>query len=100
MFKVMMNDLEVYKQKADMSKELATFFSPFTPINQFSQEELFKQPQSRDKVLDMRQVIKGGQAERIKQMELELQNLRDVKRMNEKLQNDLKVQKDSYHTEK
>ena len=33
MFMVMMNDLEVYKQKADMSKELATFFSPFTPIN-------------------------------------------------------------------
>lgn len=32
MFKIMMNDLELYKQKADMSKELATYFSPFTPI--------------------------------------------------------------------
>jgi len=32
MFKVMMDDLENYKQKADMSKELATFFSPFAPI--------------------------------------------------------------------
>ena len=42
MFKVMMNDLENYKLKADMSKELATFFSPFAPIKQFSQEELFK----------------------------------------------------------
>jgi hypothetical protein len=31
-FKVMNDDLENYKQKADMSKELATFFSPFTPI--------------------------------------------------------------------
>ena len=31
-FKVMSDDLENYKQKADMSKELATFFSPFTPI--------------------------------------------------------------------
>lgn len=33
MFKVMMNDFTVYKEKADMSKELATFFSPFTPVN-------------------------------------------------------------------
>ena len=32
MFKVMMNDLELYKQKADMSKQLATYFSPFSPI--------------------------------------------------------------------
>ena len=32
MFKVMMSDLEAYKQKADMSKELATYFSPFSPI--------------------------------------------------------------------
>jgi hypothetical protein len=28
----MMGDLENYKVKADMSKELATFFSPFTSI--------------------------------------------------------------------
>lgn len=32
MFKVMMSDLETYKQKADMTKELATYFSPFSPI--------------------------------------------------------------------
>lgn len=36
MFKVMMNDLELYKQKADMSKQLATYFSPFSPIKTFS----------------------------------------------------------------
>jgi len=36
MFKIMMNDLELYKQKAEMSKELATYFSPFTPIQTFS----------------------------------------------------------------
>lgn len=29
MFKVMMNDLENYRIKANMSKELATYFSPF-----------------------------------------------------------------------
>lgn len=44
MFKVMMNDLETYQKKADMSKEMATFFSPFTSINQFSQKELAEQP--------------------------------------------------------
>ena len=32
MFKVMMSDLETYKQKADKTKELATYFSPFSPI--------------------------------------------------------------------
>jgi hypothetical protein len=32
-FKIMMNDLENYKHKAEMSKEYATFFSPFSPIN-------------------------------------------------------------------
>jgi hypothetical protein len=32
-FKVMMSDLENYKIKAEMSKEFATFFSPFAPIN-------------------------------------------------------------------
>ena len=31
-FRVMTDDLENYKQKADMSKELATYYSPFTPI--------------------------------------------------------------------
>lgn len=36
MFKVMMDDFEVYKQKAEMTKEMATYFSPFTPIQQFS----------------------------------------------------------------
>ena len=36
MFKVMMSDLEQYKQKADMSKQLATYFSPFSPITTFS----------------------------------------------------------------
>jgi len=83
-----------------MSKELATFFSPFTPINQFSQEELLRQPQSRDKVLDMRQVIKGGQAERIKQLEKDIQNLQDIKRIKEKLTIDLANEKDKYHNEK
>jgi hypothetical protein len=48
MFKVMMNDLESYRIRANMSKELATYFSPFQPLNEFSREELTKQDQSRD----------------------------------------------------
>lgn len=44
MFKVMMNDVEEYKKKAEMSKQLATYFSPFSPIQTFSQEELVNQP--------------------------------------------------------
>ena len=32
MFKMLINDLEMYKQKAEMSKQRATFFSPFSPV--------------------------------------------------------------------
>ena len=32
MFKLMRDDLENYKKIALMSKELATYFSPFTPL--------------------------------------------------------------------
>lgn len=41
-FMVVMNDMEVYKNKADMSKELGTFYSPFLPINTFSRDELIR----------------------------------------------------------
>ena len=71
MFKVMMSDLETYKQKADMTKELATYFSPFSPIQQFSQEVLFKQPQSKDKIIDVNLGMKNKDAELIKKLEKE-----------------------------
>lgn len=48
MFKVMMNDLDNYRIKANMSKELATYFSPFQPINEFTQQDLLKQDQTKD----------------------------------------------------
>lgn len=69
MFKIMMNDLENYKQRADMSKELATYFSPFSPIQQFSQEELMRQPQTKDKIIDIDLGMKEKDAVLIKQLE-------------------------------
>ena len=75
MFKVMMSDLVTYKQKADMTKELATYFSPFSPIQQFSQEVLFKQPQSKDKIIDVNLGMKNKDAELIKKLEKEKSSL-------------------------
>lgn len=40
MYKVIEEDLSEFKKRAEMSKELATFFSPFTPIQTFKLEEL------------------------------------------------------------
>ena len=57
---------------------MATFFSPFTPINQFSQDELSKEPQSKGGVLDMSKALKGGQADKIKKLEQEIQNYKDL----------------------
>ena len=96
MFKVMMSDLETYKQKADMTKELATYFSPFSPIQQFSQETLFKQPQTKDKIIDVNLGMKSKDAELIKKLEKENQNLKDVKSTNEKLKDDVAKYKERY----
>ena len=79
MFKVMMNDLELYKQKAEMSKQLATYFSPFSPIQTFSQEQLFKQPQTKEGIINVDLGMKNKDSDLIKKMEKDLQNLRDVK---------------------
>jgi hypothetical protein len=54
-----------------MTKELATYFSPFSPIQQFSQEVLFKQPQSKDKIIDVNLGMKNKDAELIKKLEKE-----------------------------
>ena len=100
MFKVMMSDLETYKQKEDMTKELATYFSPFSPIQQFSQEVLFKQPQSKDKIIDVNLGMKNKDAELIKKLEKENKNLKDVSSQNEKLKSDAAKFKEKYQNEK
>lgn len=40
----MKDDLENYKKIAKISKELATYYSPFTPLQQYKQEFLIKLP--------------------------------------------------------
>ena len=48
----------------------------------------------------MKTAIKSGHAERIKQLEQELQNMREIKRDKEKLTVDLSNEKEKYHNEK
>lgn len=100
MFKIMMNDLELYKQKAEMSKELATYFSPFTPIQAFSQQQLYDQKQIRENVIDVKFQMKGKDTELIKKMEKEIQNLQDQKTKNVKLQEDCDKYKKRWHEQK
>lgn len=69
MFKVMMGDLEAYNQKADMSKELATYFSPFTPINQFDKETLQKQKKNKENILDVKLGMNDASSEAVKKLE-------------------------------
>lgn len=40
----MREDLENYKKIAQMSKDLATYYSPFTPLHQYKREFLIKLP--------------------------------------------------------
>lgn len=58
-----------------MSKELATYFSPFTPIQTFSHQQLYDQKQIRENVIDVKFQMKGKDTELIKKMEKEIQNL-------------------------
>ena len=37
-----------------MTKELATFFDPFTEINKFKKDELDSQPRSKKGVIDVK----------------------------------------------
>ena len=69
MFKVMMGDLEAYNQKADMSKELATYFSPFTPINIFDKETLQNQKKNKENILDVKLGMSEKSSEQIKNLE-------------------------------
>jgi hypothetical protein len=89
MFKVMMNDLSEYKKKAEMSKQLATYFSPFSPIQTFSQENLFKEAQIKDGIINVEQGMKNKDVDLIKKMEKEILALKDVKNQNEALNGQL-----------
>ena len=86
---MLVNDLEMYKQKAEMSKQRATFFSPFSPVQTFSQEMLFKQPQSKEGIINADLGGSEKYTDLIKKMEKDLMNLKEIKKENEKLKVDL-----------
>lgn len=71
MFRVMMDDLEMYKQTADMSKEFATYFSPFTPINQFTKPEMSKF-QTQKGMIDTDKRMRSKDQEKIKELEKQI----------------------------
>mmetsp|Transcript_4936 Transcript_4936/g.3549 ORF Transcript_4936/g.3549 Transcript_4936/m.3549 type:complete len:194 (+) Transcript_4936:358-939(+) len=58
----MRDDLENYKKIAKMSKELATYYSPFTPLQQYRQEYLIKLPQFKSEIIDLRSAMKETSA--------------------------------------
>ena len=54
MFHLMRNDLEKYKKVYELSKELETMYSPFTPQNQYSEATLNNLPKKHD-IIDLTQ---------------------------------------------
>ena len=53
----MRDDLENYKKIAQMSKELATYYSPFTPLHQYKREFLIKLPQIKSEIIDLKEAM-------------------------------------------
>ena len=80
----MRDDLENYKKIAQMSKELATYYSPFTPLHQYKREFLIKLPQIKSEIIDLKGAMQETSTnidtlnKRIK--ELEHVNSQNVKR--------------------
>lgn len=52
----MRDDLEKYKKVYEMSKELETMYSPFTPQNQFKEQTLVALKQ-RNGIIDLKEVV-------------------------------------------
>jgi uncharacterized coiled-coil DUF342 family protein len=53
----MRDDLENYKRVAQMSKELATYYSPFTPLQKYKREILIKLPQIKSEIIDLKEAM-------------------------------------------
>ena len=75
-----MDDLELYKQKAEMSKELATYFSPFTPLSQFSLSEMSEHKTPKG-LIDVNKAVRNKDAERIKTLEKDILHFKEQMRM-------------------
>lgn len=54
---LMREDLENYKRIALLSKDLATYYSPFTPLQQYKREFLIKLPQIKSEIIDLKVVM-------------------------------------------
>ena len=50
----MRDDLENYKKIAQMSKDFATMYSPFTPLQQYKREYLMKLPSIKSEIIDLK----------------------------------------------
>lgn len=71
-YQMTVKELEFFKKKAEISKEIGTYFSPFTSLNQFSDKEKNKEPRMvgmNNHVLDIKSAIKDAQIEKIKTLE-------------------------------
>ena len=64
----MKDDLENYKKRAEMSKELATYFSPFYDISTQSMEEVKTQPMVKENVIDAVSSVKDRDLNLIKKL--------------------------------
>ena len=101
MFHLMRNDLEKYKRVYELSKELETMYSPFTPQNQYSEATLNSLPK-RNEIIDLTKIMEGATHElenqKNKVHELEKDN-RKLRGQNQKLENEyeeLEREKDKY----
>jgi chromosome segregation ATPase len=71
----MRDDLDNYKKVAQMSKELATYYSPFTPLHQYKREILIKLPMIKSEIIDLKEAMKetseniDGLKKQIKELE-------------------------------
>lgn len=40
-----------------MQKQMATYYSPFTPLNQYKKEVLIKLPQIKSEIIDLKEAM-------------------------------------------
>ncbi len=72
-----------------MSKELATYYSPFTPLHQYKREVLIKLPQIKSEIIDLKEAMKetsdniDGLKKQIKELEAANKNLTTKNEMTE-----------------
>jgi len=56
MFDLVRSDLEKYKQVFEISKEIETMYSPFTPMHHYTKEQIDKVPKKHD-IIDLKKVM-------------------------------------------